>query len=75
MDLATLAQLGEFLGGFFVVVSIVYLAHAESHRGGRRSETGSAHPLRAAAGGRTIAEPSDCDGAPQGEPLGYGRWS
>jgi hypothetical protein len=27
MDLATLAQLGEFLGGFFVVVSIVYLAH------------------------------------------------
>jgi len=30
---------------------------------------------RPAAGGRTIAEPSDCDGAPQGEPLGYGRWS
>jgi hypothetical protein len=27
MDLATLAQLGEFIGGLFVVVSIVYLAH------------------------------------------------
>jgi hypothetical protein len=27
MDLATLAQLGEFLGGFFVVVSLVYLAY------------------------------------------------
>jgi hypothetical protein len=27
MDLATLAQLGEFVGGFFVVISIVYLAY------------------------------------------------
>ena len=27
MDLATLAQLGEFVGGFFVVVSLVYLAY------------------------------------------------
>ena len=27
MDLATLAQLGEFVGGFFVVISLVYLAH------------------------------------------------
>jgi len=27
MDLATLAQLGEFVGGLFVVVSLVYLAH------------------------------------------------
>lgn len=27
MDLATLANLGEFVGGFFVVVSLVYLAH------------------------------------------------
>ena len=27
MDLTTLAQLGEFVGGFFVVVSIVYLAY------------------------------------------------
>lgn len=27
MDLDTLAKLGEFVGGFFVVVSLVYLAH------------------------------------------------
>ena len=27
MDLDTLAKLGEFVGGFFVVVSIIYLAH------------------------------------------------
>jgi hypothetical protein len=27
MDLATLAQLGEFVGGLFVVVSLVYLAY------------------------------------------------
>jgi len=27
MDLTTLAQLGEFIGGLFVVVSLVYLAH------------------------------------------------
>ena len=27
MDLATLAQLGEFVGGFFVVISLVYLAY------------------------------------------------
>jgi hypothetical protein len=27
MDLATLAQLGEFLGGFFVVISMFYLAY------------------------------------------------
>ena len=27
MNLETLARLGEFVGGFFVVVSIVYLAH------------------------------------------------
>lgn len=27
MDLDTLAKLGEFLGGFFVVLSLVYLAH------------------------------------------------
>lgn len=27
MDLSTLAQLGEFFGGIFVVVSLVYLAH------------------------------------------------
>ena len=27
MDLDTLAKLGEFVGGFFVVVSLIYLAH------------------------------------------------
>ena len=27
MDLDTLAKLGEFVGGFFVVLSLVYLAH------------------------------------------------
>lgn len=27
MDLDSLAKLGEFIGGFFVVVSLVYLAH------------------------------------------------
>lgn len=27
MDLSTLANLGEFIGGMFVVVSLVYLAH------------------------------------------------
>lgn len=27
MDLTTLAQLGEFVGGFFVVISLVYLAY------------------------------------------------
>jgi len=27
MDLGTLAQLGEFIGGFFVLVSLVYLGH------------------------------------------------
>jgi hypothetical protein len=27
MDLDTLAKFGEFIGGVFVVVSLVYLAH------------------------------------------------
>jgi hypothetical protein len=27
MDLDTLAKLGEFVGGFFVVISLIYLAH------------------------------------------------
>ena len=27
MDLDTLAKLGEFVNGFFVVLSLVYLAH------------------------------------------------